>query len=122
MSMTTKIYDKLALTLAHMEPPVVTVGERTTLATVATHANSRCRAEQSSTPAQLRKFVEDALAQAAAWEALAQHAEKDQGEKQAAALDALTKEYWGTEYARLTARAQRVIFALYEALNPEARA
>lgn len=119
--MNSKVYNNLRLELHAMDEPDVTVNKNTISAMVPGHTNSRCTVDRSTRPHQLRKFAKDALAQAAVWEALALQAERDQDEKRSNGLDALALEFYGVTIPFLDKQALRVITALYEARNPEAK-
>lgn len=119
--MNSKIYNNLRLDLDAMAEPEVTVNKNTISAMSPGRGNRRCTVERSARPDQLRKFASDALAQAAAWEALALQAERDQDEKRSNGLDALSNEFYGVSLPFIDKRALRVITALYEARNPEAK-
>lgn len=120
--MNSKTYNNLRLNLDAMAEPDVTVNKNTISAMVPGRTNSRCTVDRRlARPDQLRRFAQDALAHAAVWEALALQAELDQDDRRTNGLDALGLEFYGVTSPFLDQKALRVITALYEARNPEAK-
>lgn len=119
--MNSNVYKNLRLDLEAMAEPTVRMSNGSRSAVVPGHRNSRCTTARSTTAEDLHRFARNSLAEAASFEALALQAEQDQDAKRSNGLDALALEFYGVTIPFLDKQAFRVITALYEARNPEAK-